>query len=119
MTRVGVGLAIIGVVAVGWFLFGISDDPLPSCRSVPDLAIDAVGPGFASEEAAVVDAVNRLFGQEVDEIEVTRRTGSREFAATSPELDPDDTVVVTVVSTDGGGFAAEGAHCTSAAEPGS
>ena len=58
--------------------------------------------------------MNRLFGQEVDDIEVAR-TGGREFVATSPELDPDDRVVVTVVSTDGAGFVAEGAYCTSAA----
>lgn len=47
------------------------------------------------------------------------RTGSREFVATSPELDPDDRVVVTVVSADGDGFVAQGAYCTSAAELGS
>jgi hypothetical protein len=30
-------------------------------------------------------------------------------------MGPDDRVVVTVVPTDGGGFVAEGAYCTSAA----
>jgi hypothetical protein len=109
-----VGLAFVGIVSIGWFVLSRSDDPLPSCSSVPDLAIDAVGPGFASEEAAVVDAVNSLFDQEVDDIEIARRTDS-EFVATSPEMGPDDRVVVTVVPTDGGGFVAEGAYCTSAA----
>jgi hypothetical protein len=86
------------------------DDVVPSCRSVPDVAIDSVGQGHPTLEAAIESAVeDHLLQVDVGDLHISPRS-SGVYVVTSGSLVKGDRIIVSVRET-ADGFIPEGAYC--------